>query len=124
MNTTTTTRKSFTPAVTPNAKAIIMAQQEDTCFVLEQIQPEWSWEQAQDGLDCVPHRIIAYGDYHSALARYESKLRKARYLCKEEDMEWVCRGEGKDYDNFTVAEGRNIITVTFCSRERALALTL
>lgn len=125
MNTATATRKSFTPAVTPNASAIINTQSDDTYFVLEQSQPDWSWEEEQDGLALTPHRIIAYGDYTSAVDRYDSKERKARHLCKEEEdkWEWVCRGEGRDYVNFTVAKGRNIITVTLCSKERAFALT-
>lgn len=114
------TRTSFTPAVTPNALAIINSKSDDTYFIMEQKKPESMFDPEE--MDLQPHCIRSIGTLEQITKWWETLVAKINLLHSEEKVEIFSRGEGRDFLNLIVFKGADVITLTVCTKEKAKAL--
>ena len=114
--------QSFIPRVTPNAQTIINSKSDDTFFIMQQCKPEKYFDLEE--LDLQPHCIRNSGSYDKMIRFWNALESKINYLHSQELVELFSRGEGRDYVNMIVFKGREVITLTLCTKERAKALAL
>lgn len=120
-------KASFTPAVTPNAIAIIKACSDDTFFIMEQKQPVRFYDPEE--LDLQPHCIRNKGNLQEITKMWERLENRVRLLHQSEKAELFSREEGGQYTdrcyvNMVVFKGSDAITLTLCTKQKALELAL
>lgn len=113
-------RTSFTPAVTPNAVAIIDSKSDDTYFIMEQKMPEAMFDPEE--IDLQPHCIRSIDTLEQITKWWNTLESKINWLHAEEKVEIFSRGEGRDFLNMIVFKGSEVITLTVCTKDKAKAL--